>query len=91
MIKKYKNRKYYNTDTKKYAALHSVALSILHDGARVIDQVTKNDITASTLSRAIAEAYLDMGVLSDMGELDIAFLASEYQKITKVTCDSTDK
>lgn len=91
MIKKYKNRKYYNTKTKKYVTLREVAASILEDGSRVIDQTTKNDITASTLSRAIAEAYLDMGVLSDMGGLGLSFLSGEYSKLTKVLPGSTDQ
>ena len=54
LIKRYPNRKLYNTQTKQYITLDGVA-DLLRDGmdVHVVDHVTGDDVTAQTLSQVI--------------------------------------
>jgi len=56
VIKRYSNRKLYNTDTKRYITLDGIAALIRagHE-VKVIDNETREDLTAITLSQIIFE------------------------------------
>ena len=56
VIKRYSNRKLYNTDTKRYITLGGVAALIrAGEEVKVIDNETKEDLTAITLTQIISE------------------------------------
>ena len=57
IIKRYRNRKLYNTLTKRYVTLEEIEQLIKqHAEIKVIDNLTENDLTASTLSQIIFES-----------------------------------
>jgi polyhydroxyalkanoate synthesis repressor PhaR len=54
IIKRYRNRKLYNTQSKRYITLEDIELLINNqEEVKVIDNETGNDITATTLSQII--------------------------------------
>ncbi len=54
IIKRYRNRKLYNTQSKSYIKLEEIeGLIKQHEEVKVIDNDTESDITASTLSQII--------------------------------------
>jgi polyhydroxyalkanoate synthesis repressor PhaR len=55
-IKRYPNRKLYNTDTKRYITLDGIA-ELIRDGesVQVVDHTTNEDLTSLTLSQIIFE------------------------------------
>ena len=54
IIKRYRNRKLYNTQSKCYITLEEIEdLIKRNEEVKVIDNVTENDITSSTLSQII--------------------------------------
>jgi polyhydroxyalkanoate synthesis repressor PhaR len=56
IIKRYHNRKLYNTQSKKYITLEEIEELIKErEEVKVIDNPTGNDITATTLSQVIFE------------------------------------
>ena len=56
IIKRYANRKLYNTDTKRYITLAGIAKLIRHgEEIQVVDNTTGEDLTALTLSQIIFE------------------------------------
>ncbi len=56
IIKRYRNRKLYNTDSKRYVTLEQIEELIKgQEEVRVIDNATGDDITAATLSQIIFE------------------------------------
>jgi polyhydroxyalkanoate synthesis repressor PhaR len=56
IIKRYDNRKLYDTEDKRYVSLNELASLIRagHD-IRVLDNATESDITAQTLTKIISE------------------------------------
>ena len=62
VIKRYSNRKLYNTETKTYITLEGIA-SLIRDGqeVQVVDNVTGEDLTAVTLSQIIFEQEKKQG------------------------------
>jgi polyhydroxyalkanoate synthesis repressor PhaR len=56
LIKRYPNRKLYNTDTKQYITLESIA-DLMREGdeVQVIDHATGEDLTTLTLTQIILE------------------------------------
>jgi polyhydroxyalkanoate synthesis repressor PhaR len=55
-IKKYSNRRLYNTDTSSYITQEDVVILIKHGKKfKIIDAETKNDITSSILTQIILE------------------------------------
>ncbi len=57
VIKRYQNRKLYDTQESSYVTLDEIARMIKNgDDIRVIDNKTKNDITASTLTQLLYES-----------------------------------
>ena len=56
VVKKYKNRKLYDTESSRYIKLEDV-LNIFQEGkeVQVIDNATSQDITVSTLLEALAK------------------------------------
>jgi len=56
VIKRYSNRKLYNTDTKRYITLDGIA-DLIRTGheVKVIDNETREDLTAITLTQIIFE------------------------------------
>ena len=56
LIKRYANRKLYNTDTSRYITLKGIA-ELIEDGedVRVIDNETGEDITSVTLSQILVD------------------------------------
>lgn len=56
IIKRYQNRKLYDTQESSYVTLDEIAKMIKNgDDLRVIDNKTKNDITAATLTQLLYE------------------------------------
>jgi polyhydroxyalkanoate synthesis repressor PhaR len=56
VIKRYANRKLYDTEAKKYISLQGIAAMIRSgESVQVIDNVSGDDITAQTLSQIILE------------------------------------
>lgn len=73
VIKRYQNRKLYDTQQSCYVTLDDIAKMIrLHEEVTIIDNKTKRDITASTLAQIIFEAekkaaeYAPLFVLRDI-------------------------
>jgi len=57
IIKRYQNRKLYDTHESSYVTLDEIAKMIKNgENLRVIDNKTKNDITASTLTQLLYES-----------------------------------
>src|SRR3954452_9051594 len=57
IIKRYQNRKLYDTHESSYVTLDEIAKMIKSgEDLRVIDNKTKNDITASTLTQLLYES-----------------------------------
>src|SRR4051812_13017622 len=57
IIKRYQNRKLYDTQQSCYVTLDDIAKMIrVNEDVMVIDNKTKNDITAATLTQIIFEA-----------------------------------
>jgi polyhydroxyalkanoate synthesis repressor PhaR len=57
VIKRYQNRKLYDTQESSYVTLDEIARMIkAGDDIRVIDNKTKNDITAATLTQLLYES-----------------------------------
>jgi len=57
IIKRYQNRKLYDTHESSYVTLDEIAKMIKNgEELRVIDNKTKNDITASTLTQLLFES-----------------------------------
>ena len=57
IIKRYQNRKLYDTQQSCYVTLDDIAKMIrVDEDVMVIDNKTKNDITAATLTQIIFEA-----------------------------------
>jgi polyhydroxyalkanoate synthesis repressor PhaR len=57
IIKRYQNRKLYDTHESSYVTLDEIAKMIKNgEDLRVIDNKTKNDITASTLTQLLFES-----------------------------------
>lgn len=55
--KKYQNRKYYDSEKSGYVNTKEILNAYLNGGAKVIDDSTKTDITAQTVSRALANRF----------------------------------
>ncbi len=56
MIKRYSNRKLYDTTDSRYVTLHQIAGLIRNgDEIRVLDKTTQQDLTASTMAQIIFE------------------------------------
>ncbi len=63
IIKRYRNRKLYDTKQSCYVTLHDIAKMIRKDEPiRVIDNSNKMDITASTLTQIIFETEKKIGI-----------------------------
>lgn len=57
VIKRYQNRKLYDTHESSYVTLDEIAKMIRNgEDIKVIDNKTKNDITASTLTQLLYES-----------------------------------
>ena len=57
IIKRYQNRKLYDTHESSYVTLDEIAKMIRNgEDIRIIDNKTKNDITASTLTQLLYES-----------------------------------
>src|SRR6476661_1196425 len=57
IIKRYQNRKLYDTHESSYVTLDEIAKMIRNgEEIRVIDNKTKNDITAATLTQLLYES-----------------------------------
>lgn len=57
IIKRYQNRKLYDTHESSYVTLEEISKMIKNgEDIRVIDNKTKNDITASTLTQLLYES-----------------------------------
>ena len=57
VIKRYQNRKLYDTNESSYVTLEEIAKMIKNgEELRVIDNKTKNDITAATLTQLLYES-----------------------------------
>lgn len=62
VIKRYANRKLYDTQTSKYTTLKAVIALIAGGGeVQIIDNTTKNDITNQTLVMGLVETEQGLG------------------------------
>ncbi len=63
-IKRYSNRKLYDTETKRYVTLEDIANAIRQgEDVRVVDHVTGEDLTSITLLQVIFEEQKKIGSL----------------------------
>lgn len=61
IVKRYANRKLYDTEESKYMTLKEIASAVLSGrDVQVIDNVTKGDITGKTLAMVLLETDEDM-------------------------------
>ncbi len=75
IIKRYRNRKLYNTESKRYITLDEIAELIKAQAdIQVIENDTGNDLTATTLSQIIFESEKNQA-----GELPVNLLFSLIQ------------
>jgi polyhydroxyalkanoate synthesis repressor PhaR len=75
VIKRYSNRKLYDTDTKRYVTLDDVAEAIRRgEDVRVVDHVSGEDLTSVTLLQIVFEEQKKIG-----GLLPGVFLARMIQ------------
>ncbi len=73
IIKRYPNRKLYNTETKQYITLEEISI-LIREGAevRVVDHASGEDLTAVTLTQIIFElekkqsGFLPRSILSGL-------------------------
>lgn len=73
VIKRYPNRKLYDTESKRYVTLNDIAM-LIRSGQEVtvVDHATDEDLTAVTLSQIIFEqekaqgGFLPLGVLTNL-------------------------
>ncbi len=85
MIRRYANRKLYDTETSKYTTLKEI-MSVVASGVNVIvtDNVSGNDITGTILLSAIVETEQDLnGQTSTLLEILRAGGLSKYVGILK--------
>ena len=67
VIKRYQNRKLYDTQQSCYVTLDDIAKMIrAHEEVTVVDNKTKRDITASTLTQIIFEAEKKAGAFAPL-------------------------
>ena len=60
IVKRYNNRKLYNTETSSYVTLRDIIAFIVSGReVQVIENKTKNDITGTVLLHALVETELD--------------------------------
>lgn len=72
VIKKYKNRKFYNTEVSQYMTLGQIQDAVKSGrSVLVIDNVSKRDITARTLLMSIVETE---GAREDLSTQDVVTL-----------------
>jgi polyhydroxyalkanoate synthesis repressor PhaR len=72
VIKKYANRKFYDTESSHYVTLAEIQNAVKNGRViRVIDNVTKKDITNKTLLMSLVETE---GEREDLSTLDVMAL-----------------
>jgi polyhydroxyalkanoate synthesis regulator protein len=64
VIKKYANRKLYNTETRKYVTLDEVQDESLKRSVIVIDNVSRRDITKKTLAASLVDTLSENDTFS---------------------------
>ena len=70
IIKRYQNRKLYDTHESSYVTLEEIAKMIRNgEDLKVIDNKTKNDITASTLTQLLYESERKSSARTPVGLL----------------------
>lgn len=71
IIKKYRNRKFYDTELSSYVTLEQIQKTALNRSVIVIDNQTKKDITRKTLAMSLVETIGESETLeiSDIIEL----------------------
>lgn len=84
IIKRYRNRKLYNTQTKRYITLEQIEELIKEQiEIKVIDNTTGEDITATTLSQIIFELEKNKSGFLPVGLL-ISLVQSGGQRIDEI-------
>jgi len=75
VIKKYANRKFYDTENSHYVTLSEIQNAVKNGRViRVIDNVTKKDITNKTLLMSLVETD---GEREDLSTLDVMALVKK--------------
>ena len=94
IIKRYQNRKLYDTQQSCYVTLDDIAKMIrTNEEVTVVDNKTKRDITASTLSQIIFEAekkagdYAPLSVLREIIQYDNGTMSSYLAKLGVFTAE----
>ena len=64
VIKKYANRKFYDTETSKYITLSQIKTETLTREILVVENTSKKDITRQTLASALLESVEEVNALS---------------------------
>ncbi|MGH1363693.1 MAG: polyhydroxyalkanoate synthesis regulator DNA-binding domain-containing protein [Calditrichia bacterium] len=90
IIKRYDNRKLYDTESRKYISLEEIA-GLVRDGVdvKVIEQSTEKDITTQTLTQVIFEEGkkgrnpLSTEVLHDVIRMGNHMLDDGFQEVKK--------
>ena len=88
VIKRYQNRKLYDTQQSCYVTLEDIAKMIrANEEVLVIDNKTKKDITASTLTQIIFEAekkarnYISLDTLREIIQTGTGSISSYLEKV----------
>lgn len=94
IIKRYQNRKLYDTQQSCYVTLDDIAKMIRNDEeVTVVDNKTKRDITASTLSQIIFEAekkvsdYAPLSVLREIIQHEAGTMSGYLAKLGVFTAE----
>lgn len=78
VIKRYSNRKLYDTEAKRYVTLDEIAEAIRHDEeVRVVDHVSGEDLTTLTMLQILFEQEKRIGGLMSQGLLSRLIRAGE--------------
>lgn len=64
VIKKYANRKFYNTELSQYVTLGQIQNESLTRSVKVIDNKTKQDITRKTLASSLVDTIVENETVS---------------------------
>ncbi|NJO48178.1 MAG: hypothetical protein HC840_00520 [Leptolyngbyaceae cyanobacterium RM2_2_4] len=71
VIKKYANRKFYDTESSRYVTLSEIQNHALNRSVIVIDNKTKRDITRKTLAMSLVESLGESETVSVSDIVDL--------------------
>jgi polyhydroxyalkanoate synthesis repressor PhaR len=101
IIKRYSNRKLYDTSTSRYVTLNEIAAMVKSgDDVRIIENSSKEDITSVTLAQIIMEEEKNLGdshvtvlrkIIQSGGETISGFILKNFQPQMKTWLEEAEK